>query len=383
MTDVANGPGSAGSSAFSLVRFEREIFPFLQSTQWIPTEGSDERDRLAGAYDVVFPRGLLERMRRTARRFPDGDFVGLLYGNGCECPWTRRHWLQVEDVFTEQLARRRGLLRRRPKESDRGSIARRIADLIDSPEAPDASLLGWFRTRHTDALVMFASETEAHAQRFREPWQFSVLLPVPGSEGSYGVFGRDEDGSIRDSLARPFYEDESNWKGRRGRAVAPPNYRMVERATELPGSTGAWREVKRRKAPALVTAVCTIFGVALGLALSYELSRANQPDGLLAEGASFASPVGEIEVTEGVDLLGLLDVFDQNVDAFNRLLDSPREASTYCEDVRGAHLGVRGAFVTLIRGREAIDADAVSVEIEMAIQAKGRADARLGRSGCQ
>ena len=63
-----NGEGSDGAraSAFTLVRFERDIFPFLQSRQWVPAADSDERDRVAGAYDVVFRRGLLEDIRRSS-----------------------------------------------------------------------------------------------------------------------------------------------------------------------------------------------------------------------------------------------------------------------------------------------------------------------------
>ena len=391
MTDLAGGGSGDSGSGFSLVRFEREIFPFLQCTQWIPADGVGERDRLAGAYDVVFPRGMLEGIRREARKSPEGDVVGAFYGVGCECPWTRRLWIRVDAALLEEPPKRAGLLRRRPKTPDGRSFGERLAELLEREDAPSGSLLGWFRTRRTDALVMFASESEAHARRFREPWQFAALLPAPGSSGAYGIFGRDEDGRIRDSLARPFYEHEETAGGRDRRPVAPPNYRLVERASELPGSTGAWREVQRRKTPALVTAACMVFGVAGGLALSYELSRASQPGGFLAQRPPvFESPLADAETVEAPpsdeDVVerveGLVAVFEGQVAAFNELYETPARATTFCEDLHAAHRAVHGAFLTLIRQRERLDVDTVSARIEWAIQEKGRVDTKLDRAAC-
>jgi hypothetical protein len=385
MSDLAgDGPGRTGSAAFSLVRFEREIFPFLQCTQWIPSEGAGERDRLAGAYDVVFPRGMLEGIRREAKKHPEGDCVGVFYGVGCECPWTRRLWVRVDSTAIENPPARKGLLRRRPTTVDGRPIGERLAALLDRPRDEPGTLLGWFRTRRTDALVMFASESESFTNRFREPWQFSVLLPAPGTEGAYGVFGRDEDGRIRDGLARPFYEHEETRNGRDRRPVAPTNYHLVERATELPGSTGAWREVQRQRAPALVTAACMVFGVAGGLALSYELSRASQPGGFLGESPTvFASPGGDLAPADaGGSLQGLVAVFEGQVAVFNELIDRPADASTYCDDLQAARDAVHGAFLTLIRRRDELSADTASEEIERAIQEKGRVDSRFERADC-
>jgi hypothetical protein len=382
MTDA--GTGGSRRSGFSLVRFEREIFPFLQSTQWIPGADARERDRLAGAYDIVFPHGLLEKVRREAKRLPDGDAVGLIYGTGCECPWTRRLWIRVDGYRCEQPPARRGWLRRRSTAPDPRPVGQRIQALLEGDEKPDGFLLGWYRTRRTDALVMFASETETHATLFREPWQFSVLLPAPGTDGLYGIFGRDEDGQIRDTMARPFYECEPAGRAFRSKRVSPPNYRIVERATELPGSSGAWRELQRRKAPAYATAACMVFGVAGGLALSYELSRASEPGGFLRpEPILFAAPVQEDPApTPEARLRGHIRTFESNVARFGDALNRPSDASTYCDDVRIAYRGVEASFVTLIRKRDELDPGAVAAEIESATQAKGRVDSRFDRSGC-
>jgi hypothetical protein len=255
---------------------------------------------------------------------------------------------------------------------------------MDRPQESRGTPLGWFRTRQTDALVMFASESETFTTRFREPWQFSALLPAPGTDGGYGIFGRDEDGRVRDALARPFYEHEETKNGRDRKPVLPMNYHLVERATELPGSTGAWREVQRRKAPALVTAACMVFGVAGGLALSYELSRASQPGGFLMDNPMvFASPAGDpASGDSGASLQGLVAVLEGQVAVFNELIDRPAEASTYCQDLQAARNGVHGAFLTLIRRRDELSADTASEEIERAIQEKGRVDSRFERAEC-
>ncbi|MFV1988577.1 MAG: hypothetical protein ACC682_14990 [Gemmatimonadota bacterium] len=381
MTDVGGG---SRSSAFSLVRFEREIFPFLQSTQWIPGSDADERDRLAGAYDVVFPYGLLEKIRRDAKRLPEGDLVGLFYGTGCECPWTRRLWIRVDSVVVEEPLRRKGLLRRRRKTADPREVEERIQALVGHDESPEGFILGWFRTRQTDALVLFASESDMHDRSFGEPWQFSVLLPAPGTNGSYGVFGRDEDGEMRDSQARPFYERESDRRQFRSKGVSPPNYRIVERASQLPGRTGAWREVQRRKAPAAATAACMVFGVAGGLALSYELSRASQPGGALSgEVATFASPEPEVVVPTAEERIeGYVDTFKSNVNRATELLERPSSASSYCDDLTSAYRGVHASFVNLVRKRDELEPESAMQEVELAIQAKGRVDARFDRSGC-
>ncbi|MDX1394968.1 MAG: hypothetical protein R3195_11265 [Gemmatimonadota bacterium] len=380
-------------SGFSLVRFEREIFPFLQATQWVSGAGGAERDRLGGAYDLVFPHGLLEKFRRDARKFPDGDAVGLLYGTGRECPWTRRLWVRVDAVAMEDPPARRGWLRRRPRTRDELSIGQRIEALAAHGDPPSGALLGWVRTRQTDALVMFASETETHATTFREPWQVAVLLAAPGSDGGYGIFGRDEDGQIRDARPRPFYEREPERGSRSGKSVSPPNYRIVERATELPGGSRAWREVRRRKASALGMAACLVFGVAGGLALSYELSRATRPGGFLAPepALAFASPADAVEPVEEGPLarapeeriLGYFETFERNVARFNRLVARPTNAATYCDDLASAYSGVHGSFVTLSRKRDELDPTGIAARLELADQEKRRVDARFDRADCR
>ncbi len=384
MTDVG---GRSRDSAFSLVRFEREIFPFLQSTQWIPGAEADERDRLAGVYDIVFPYGLLEKVRRDAKHLPEGDLLGLFYGVGCQCPWTRRLWIRVDSVVAEEPPPRKGLLRRRAKTPETRRVGDRIEALIGRDESPDGFLVGWFRTRTTAPPVMFASESEAHAVSFREPWQFSTLLPPLGTEGDYGIFGCDEDGELRDSRVRAFYECESEGRHIRSKGVSPPNYRIVERASDLPGSSGAWREVQRRKAPAMATAACMVFGVAGGLALSYELSRASQPGGSLSgEVATFAAPMVAIEEvvvpTAEERVEGHVETFRSYVRRFTDLLERPSSASTYCEDLTSAYNGVHASFLTLVRKRDELDVGSEIEQVELALQAKGRIDARFDRSGC-
>jgi len=379
------GSHDVKASAFTLVRFERDIFPFLQSRQWVPATGADECDRVAGAYDVVFRQGLLEAIRRSSKRYPEEDSVGLLFGQGCQCPWTRRLWVRVDSIVAEDAPRGRGVFRRAGVPRDLKSASERVAELIAKTARPGESLLGWYRTRRDGAVELDPDEIEVHARSFVEPWQFSMIVPSRSGSGGHGLFARDEGGRLVSTRIRPFYEHEAGGRRLRSRAVAPTNYRPVERAENLPGGSCRWTRLTRHKAPALTTAACTVFGVMAGLALSYELSRASQPGGRLSAAPVFASPLDRTArasetVSANDDPGGLVEVLDRNVERFTRVLDHPGDASSYCKDLSSAYSGVHAAFVGLMQRRDELASP--RADVELAIQTKGRIDARFDRTGC-
>ena len=387
--------GGSGSGGFQLVRFAREIFPFLQSTQWVSLSGPNERERVGGAYDVVFAHGVLDQIRRAAKRFPGEETVGLFYGRGCECPWTRRLWLRIEAVASPEAPRGEGWLRRRPEAPDERSIDERLEALFSEADRPVGKVLGWYRTRHEGAPRLTSEEAAVHARRFEEPWQFCVVIPTGTQHPMLGVFGRDEVRKVRPNLLRPFYELEQNGSQLRHRPVAPWNYRVVERA-ERPGGSPVWSGIRRRKAPALATAACTVLGVTIGLALSYELSRANQPgDGTAAATASFGSPFGGFAATQGDEpdanteelerwrVRGLIPTFERRLAAYDEARLRPANAATYCADLSRAYDGVHAAFVTLLQQRARLEPGAVRPQIEAAVQSKGRVDATFDASPCR
>jgi len=391
MTGTGGGRSDAGrwgGSSFTLVKFEREIFPFLQSTQWVPRTASNERTRIAGAYDVVFAFGLAERIRRVARRFPEGSAVGVLYGRGCECPWTRRLWIRVEGFQLADTPTRRSVLRRNFFERNAPlpparSVEERLVELLDTPPPTGTSVVGLIHSRLGTVIALSAEEGEVHARDLPEPWQLSLVLSRGSKEKTVGVFGRDEDGRLRGGLLRPFYELEPSGWWRFRREVQASNYRIVERAEDLPGRSYALAELRRRKVPALASAACIVFGVAGGLVLSYELSRASQPGGFLSGESQFASPI-EIEPAGTPDpMRTLIDVFQSNVERFEAVRRSPTDAARYCEDLMDAHDAVQASFVNLIRKRDELDAESVSETVEMAIQTKGRVDSRFAETGCR
>lgn len=394
--------GGRGSGGFQLVRFSREIFPFLQSTQWVSLSGPNERERVGGAYDVVFAHGLLDRIRRDAKRFPGDETVGLFYGHGCECPWTRRLWLRVESVVAPEPPGQKGWFRREVEAPDERPIDERLEELLESAERPGGQLLGWYRTRPEGAPRLTDEETEIHARRFDEPWQFCVAIPTGTPHPVLGVFGRDEGGGVRPSLLRPFYELEQNGSHLRHRPATPWNYRVVERA-DRPGGSPVLGGIRRRKAPALATAACTVLGVSIGLALSYELSRANQPSDPGAAAATFGSPFparsaraatasGREEDADAAALAdeerrervrSLIQTYERRLTAYDEARLRPASASTYCEDLSRAYDGVHAAFVTLLQRRAELDSGAVRTQIEAAVQSKGRVDASFDASPCR
>lgn len=395
--------GGRGSGGFQLVRFSREIFPFLQSTQWVSLSGPNERERVGGAYDVVFAHGVLDRIRRDARRFSGDETVGLFYGHGCECPWTRRLWLRVESVVTPEPPGKKGWFRRQIGVPDERPIDERLAELTESAERPGGQLLGWYRTRREGAPRLTGDETDIHARRFDEPWQFCVVIPTGTPHPVLGLFGRDEGGRVRPSLLRPFYELEQNGSHLRQRPANPWNYRVVERA-ERAGGSPVLSGIRRRKAPALATAACTVVGVAIGLALSYELSRANQPPDPGAEAAAtFASPFSGFsarpaagnEVEEGAEAAALADeerrervraviqTLERRLAVYDEARLRPASAATYCEDLSRAYDGVHAAFVTLLQRRAELEPGAVRTQIQAAVQSKGRVDASFDASPCR
>jgi len=405
MSEVRDGTpsGGGGSGGFQLVRFAREIFPFLQSTQWVSLSGPNERERVAGAYDIVFAHGVLERVRRDAKRFRGQDTVGLFYGHGCECPWTRRLWLRVESVAAPEPPRSKGWLRRRSEPPDERSIDERLEALLRSRDPSGGQLLGWYRTRHDGAPRLTGEEAEAHARRFDEPWHFCVAIPTGTPHPVLGLFGRDETGRLRPNLLRPFYELGQNGGHLRHRPATPWNYRVVERA-ERPGGSPVWSEIRRRRAPAVATTACLVLGVAMGLALSYELSRANQPadppmgaaatfgtpfTGLVSGGRSGASgdasaPADAVAAAEARErVLGLLETFERRVRAYENARVRPASAETYCEDLTAAYDGVHAAFVTLVQQRSKLEQGAVRSQVETAVQSKGRVDASFDASPCR
>jgi len=239
--------GGSGSSGFRLVRFAREIFPFLQSTQWVSLSGPNERERVAGAYDIVFAHGLLDQIRRHAGRVPDSDTVGLFFGQGCECPWTRRLWIRVDTALGPELPRKSGWRRRAPETVDQRPIEERLQSLLARPDRPRGHIVGWYHTRAEGAPRLSSAETEILAARFDEPWQFCVAIPTDTQHPVLGVFGRDEGGEVRPNLLRPFYELKQNGSQLRHRPVAPWNYRVVERA-ERSGSAAVLSDSSPRRA---------------------------------------------------------------------------------------------------------------------------------------
>lgn len=376
--------GRERAAAFTLVRFEREIFPFLQSTQWVPRTASDERTRIAGGYDIVLEHGLAEKIRRAARRCPGEEAVGILYGRGCECPWTRRLWIRVEAFELADAPVRKGAFRRAASAPSGRSVAERLSALLDTAPPNGLSVVGSVHVRPGAAVALSADEGGAHARGLTEPWQLSLLLSSGSKDRTAGVFGRDEDGRLRGGLLRPFYEMEPRGIWRPGRHVSAANYRIVERADELPGRSRAVAELERRKVPAMVNAGCIVFGVALGLVLSYELSRASQPGGFLSDDPAFASPLDEILPAGTPDPLpGLARLFESNVDRFEEVHERSADAAAYCEDLANAYESVQSAFVNLIRRRDRLDAESVTETVEMAIQTKGRVDSRFAATGCR
>lgn len=382
--------GGRGSGGFQLVRFAREIFPFLQSTQWVSLSGPNERERVGGAYDVVFAHGVLDRIRREAKRFPGEESVGLFYGHGCECPWTRRLWLRVEAVSSPEPPRKRRWFRSGPAAPDERPIDERLEALLEGTDHPEGQLLGWYRTRHEGAPRLTSEESELHASRFEEPWQFCVVIPTGTPHPVLGLFGRDEVGRVRPNLLRPFYELEQNGSHLRHRPVTPWNYRVVERS-ERPGGSPVWSGIRRRKAPALATAACTVLGVGIGLALSYELSRANQPSSSGTEAAAtFGSPVGgfgsedpDAEEERWQRVRGLIQTFESRMAAYDDARLRPGSAATYCDDLARAYDAVHASFVTLLQQRAQLDPGAARRQIEAAVQAKGRVDATFDASSCR
>jgi len=343
------GSNHVQASAFTLVRFERNIFPFLQSRQWVPATGADERDRVAGAYDVVFRNGLLEEIRRSSKHYPGEDSVGLLFGQGCQCPWTRRLWVRVDSIVAADAPRGRGLFRRAGASPDLRSASERVAELIAKTARPDESLLGWYRTRQDETVELGLEEIEIHEDSFVEPWQFSMIVPSKSGTGGHGLFARDEGGRLAPTRIRPFYEQEAGGRRLWSRAVAPTNYRPVERAEDLPGSSPRWARFTRQKAPALTTAACTVFGVMAGLALSYELSRTSQPGGRESDAPVFASPLDGIGSVDGIgrsrepasaedEMGGLVEILDRNAQRFTHR-DDP--CPFFARWVMGIHLSAR------------------------------------------
>jgi len=380
------------SGAFHLVRFEREIFPFLQATQWVPLAGTDERDRVAGAYDVVFEPGVLESLRKNSERRPDTDVVGLLLGRGCECPWTRRHGLRVTAILTPPDTRRRRWFRRQTPVTDGRPIDARLGDLLVQEDRPAGHVLGWFRARPDRAPALTPDEAALHGRSFTEPWQFALLVPTAAEEPTLGILGRDENGEMRPSRLRPYYRLEG---GRRGsRHVMAANYRKVERAVSAPGRTRLAIELQHRRTPTLVTAACTVLGVLMGLGLSFELSRANQPGVEPGLPVAFASPVPERPLTpaeraarEAVEaegrVPGLAEDFERRVAAYDAQRLKPQSAEGYCRDLGIAFDGVHAAYVNLIRERARLEPGTAQNAITAATREKGAIDTHFDESGCR
>ncbi len=375
----------AAKGSFELLRFERDVFPFLQSRQWIPAGTADGRDRVAGAYDIVFAGGVLERLADEARRAPGRDVVGLFYGRGCECPWTRRYWLRVERA-TQVAARGRGRglwNRPPPEEAHVLPIERRLAALV-AARAGEGHVLGWFRLGTADATELSPAERLAHERVLPEPWQFAVKISILGAAPHLGLFGRDESGRLTAERPCSFYELEGR-RERHRRALAS-NYVALERPRKLPGASPAWREVGRRRASTLTTVGCAALGVGLGLALSFELAPSGGVGSALGSQAAFASPIafgGAGPASPARPVERFVDDFERRLAAYTAARRRPADGPHFCEDLVIARAGVEAAFINVIRHREELAGDGdLDARLQEAVRAKGRVDADFDGSGC-